>query len=131
MALFDFVSGENFRLSLEADYRELDLTMKAGAWKAVHVLAGSIIETLLVDHLVASGYQKRTSKDPLKMRLEDIIAACKTEKALSEKTEQFSHVIRSYRNLIHPGRVVRLSETVDENGATIAHALVNIVIKEL
>jgi hypothetical protein len=131
MEKFDFISGEDFRKSLEDDYKELLECLKVNAWKASHVLAGSIIETLLIDFLIASNYKHKTSVDPLKMDLGQAIAACKKEGILSEKAEQLSNVIKSYRNLIHPGRKIRLGEEVDENGAKVAQALVDIVIKEV
>ncbi len=65
MAIFDFISGEEFRESLDADYHELNSAMEVHAWKAVHVLAGSIIEALLVDYLTASNYQ---AKNPMPSR---------------------------------------------------------------
>ena len=41
-----------------------------------------------------------------------------------------SSVVRQYRNLIHPGRVIRLEEKVDENSATIAQKLVEMIVSE-
>ena len=131
MESLDFISGEDFRTSLEADCRELESCMKAGAWKAVHVLAGSIIEAVLIEYLTVAGYQAKTSIDPLKMDLAQAIAACRKEGVLTEKTEQLSSAIKSYRNLIHPGRKIRLGEEIDENGARVAQALVDIVVKEV
>ncbi len=58
MLSFDFISGEDFRISLENDYKELNDAMQVEAWKAVHVLAGSIIEAVLVDYLFAINYNK-------------------------------------------------------------------------
>jgi hypothetical protein len=94
------------------------------AWKAAHVLSGSIVEAVLVDHLLGIGYSK---KDPLAMTLEAPIDAGKAEGILSDKAADLSSVIRGYRNLIHPGRVLRLGETVDEEGARIAEALVSLM----
>lgn len=131
MEEFDFIRGEDFRTSLEGDYKELLGCLKVKAWKATHVLAGSIIETVLVDFLIASNYKHKTSIDPLKMDLGQAIAACKKEGILSEKTEQLASAIKSYRNLIHPGRKIRLGEEVDENSSKVAQALVDIVIKEV
>jgi hypothetical protein len=131
MAKFDFVSGEDFRASLEADYQELVSATGVQAWKAVHVLAGSIIEALLVDYLIATDYQKRKSKNPLEMSLGDLVSACKSEGILNQRATDLSSVVRGYRNLIHPGRVVRLKETVDENGAKVALALVEIIVKDV
>lgn len=131
MASFDFISGEDFRSSLEADYTELISAISNKQWKAAHVLAGSIIEAILVDHLIASEYQKKTSHDPLSMTLNEAISACRKEKILSERTEHLSHVIRSYRNLIHPGRSIRLGEIANEKGAKIAQLLLEMIIEEI
>jgi hypothetical protein len=128
---FDFISDEQFRDGLVADYAEMCSCIAASAHKSVHVLAGSIVEAILADYLVASGYQKRSSKDPLKMQFADIIAACRAEGILSERASDLSSVVRSYRNLIHPGRVVRLNERVDANSASIAKALVDMIIEEV
>jgi hypothetical protein len=131
MRAFDFVSDEKFRATLTSDYRELLTSIEGGAWKAVHVLAGSIIEAILVDYLVATDYQKRKRKDPLKIELADAIEACRAEGVLSQKAADLSSVIRSYRNLIHPGRVIRLGEKIDSNTSMIAKALVDVVVDEV
>lgn len=128
---FDFVREEDLRASLESDYKELTSAMEVGAWKAVHVLAGSIIEALLVDHLVITNYQGRHGRDPLTMELAPLISTCKTEGILTERTEQLSTVVRGYRNLIHPGRVVRLNEKVSQSTAKIAAGLVDLIIEEV
>jgi hypothetical protein len=128
---FDFITEASFRASLESDYRELTRCLKNGAWKAVHVLAGSVVEAVLTDHLVGIDYQKKSGKDPFKMELGPIITACRDEKIITERTADLSSVIRSYRNLIHPGRIARLKEKVDAKTASIAKALVDVVTDEV
>jgi len=71
---FDFVVDKELRKSLDSDWKELDVAYGASAWKAVHVLAGSVVEATLVDHLLSIGY---SAKDPLRMTLEDAISACR------------------------------------------------------
>jgi hypothetical protein len=128
---FEFITDARFRQSLESDYQELMKSFEGSSWKAVHVLAGSIVEAVLVNHLIITEYQKKTGKDPLKMMLGDAADACKTEGVLSQKAYDLSSVIRAYRNLIHPGRVIRLGEKIDRNSAVVARALVDIVIDEV
>lgn len=125
---FDFITDEELRGSLASDYKELQACLSTGAWKAAHVLSGSIVEALLVDYLLRIQYSK---KDPLKMTLEALVDAGLSAGVLSEKTSDLSSVIRGYRNLIHPGRVLRLGETVDEEGARIADALVSLIVREV
>lgn len=131
MGLFDFIAGDDFRSCLESDYEELYRAMNSKAWKTVHVLAGSVIEALLVDYLVSSDYLKRAGKDPMRMDLAQVIGACEADGLLSKKTSDLSNVVRDYRNLIHPGRLIRLGETVTAQGATIAHALVEMIVAEV
>jgi len=125
---FDFVGGDDFRDSLESDYEELEQCLQAGAWKAVHVLAGSIVEAVLVDYLASTGFKK---KDPLKLELGEAITEANSAGIVSQKTADLSNVVREYRNLIHPGRVIRLGESVDDSGAVVAKSLVDMVIKEV
>lgn len=131
MSTFDFVTGEEFRSVLESDARELTACVDSGAWKAVLVLSGSIVEALLVDYLMSSGWQKKSGKDPLKLELAEAVAACKNEGVLTPRTADLCSVVRSYRNLIHPGRTIRLGDKADEPGARIAQSLVGIIVSEI
>ena len=128
---FDFMTDEALKISLESDYAELLSSLNGQAWKAAHVLAGSIIEALLVDSLRSLPDSDQPSKDPLKMEFAELISVCRSKGVLSERTEQLSSVVRGYRNLIHPGRVIRLNEPIDGDTAKIAHALVEIILKEV
>ena len=51
---FDFITTKPFRESLEADYAEMGRSAESKNWKAVQVLAGSIVECLLIDYLAAT-----------------------------------------------------------------------------
>src|SRR5688572_58721 len=126
MAYFDYITDPQFRASLESDYKELDSSLAAENWKSAHVLAGSIVEALLIDHIIAEGLAKKEAA--LKLDLAGAIAKCVDAKVLSQRTADLSSVIRSYRNLIHPGRSIRLNELVDADSARIALSLVGIVI---
>lgn len=126
----DYITGEGLRQSLESDFLELERSHAAKNWKSVHVLAGSIVEALLVDTLLAlPGW---SGKDPLAMQLSDVISSCKQEKIISDRAADLSSVLRSYRNLIHPGRLVRLQESLpDETSADVARALVKMIVTEV
>lgn len=128
MPTFDYINSNEFRESLENDYAELQKCLAAGAWKSVQVIAGSIVESILIDYLVSTKEEGRTKKDPLKLDLAEIVSICRTEKVLSDRTADLCSVIRSYRNLIHPGRVVRLRENKPDKGsATVSIAVVEMI----
>ena len=128
MLNFDFVSDEKFRFSLEKDYQELTSSLQNGAWKAAHLLAGSIIEAILIDYLLATGYQHT---DLLSMTLEDAISVCGEKGALSDKVEYIVYTIKDYKNLIHPDKAIRLSDNIEEGNAKVSQALVDIITKEI
>ena len=131
MQTFYFITNDEFRAALERDYQELERCKQASAWKAVVVLAGSVVEAMLVDALAATDYQKRTKGNPLEMQLAELIAACKAEHLLSQRSADLCSAVRSYRNLIHPGRVIRLQDKADENGANIAASLIPVIAEEI
>jgi hypothetical protein len=89
------------------------------AWKAVHVLAGSIVEAVLADYLISTGQK---SPDPLEMGLAQLIAACKKAGVLNQRTAELSGALKAYRNLIHPGRARRIGEEADADVADVAQS---------
>lgn len=132
MPSFDYITSRQFRESLEADYAEMRKCAESQAWKSVQVLAGSIVESLLVDYLISTKNLTRPDKDPLKMDLAEVISICRKEKVLSDRTADLCSVVRSYRNLIHPGRMMRLEEQAPNQGsATIALALIDMISDDL
>ena len=42
----DFMASDEFRDVLEADLKEMRACFESNAWKATHVLAGSIVEAV-------------------------------------------------------------------------------------
>lgn len=131
MDVFVFVSDEDFRKSLESDYEEMEKCIEHGANKAVLVLAGSIIEAILCDYLIEIRYGDLSENNILQMGLGNLIRTCKEENIISEKAYDLSSVIKNYRNIIHPGRLKRLKESVDEHDSNVAKSLVNIIMKDI
>jgi hypothetical protein len=132
MPEFDFIGSQEFKRELERDYDELVKCRQARAWKAVHVLAGSIVEAVLSDYVVTSGAGGcEDISDVTRMDLATLVQTCREAGVITERTAALSEVVRSYRNLIHPGRIIRTKETVDEQGAEVAHALVSMIVAEV
>lgn len=127
---FTFISDEQFRESLMSDHREMVSCQSTEAWKCVQMLAGSIVEALLVEYLVVSSIRPN-GKDPLTITLSEAIEACKAAKVLQASTASLCDVVRDYRNLIHPGRMIRLATEVTPESAMIAANLVALIRKEV
>lgn len=129
MTHFNFITDEDFRNSLEVDYMEMNKCLEAQAWKAVHVLSGSLLEAILSDYLLSEGIVKK--KDVLSLDLGKAISLCVSNKIISTITADLSSVVKGYRNLIHPGRGIRLGEEVSSDSAHVAQSVVKIIVKEV
>jgi hypothetical protein len=98
---FDFISDGPFRDSLISDYREMTICVESGSWKAVHVLAGSVVEALLIEYLVVSKLRPK-GIDPHKIDLATAIEACVAEGVIKPSTASLCEVIRDYRKFDSP-----------------------------
>jgi len=126
---FDFITDEEFRETLEKDYAEMIKAFDAKAWKATHVLSGSIAEALLIDSLISSGHSSK--EEALKLDLGKAVSLSKDNKLISQKTADLTSAIKGYRNLIHPGRSIRLKEKISDSSAEVAKALITIIVDEV
>jgi hypothetical protein len=128
MANLDCIVDDDFRESLSGDLVELEKALERNSIKSAHVLAGSIVEAVLIDYLLSEGIVDRDGA--LKSDLGGAIEKCKAKNVISSKTADLSSVVRAYRNLIHPGRAVRLQERIDRDTAIVANSVVAIVLGE-
>lgn len=154
--LFDFISSEDLRKSLENDYAELTKAVSANMWKSTCILAGSIAEAVLMDYIAVTGNCKADVEDLAapSIGLQRLIDAAIGVDALASQPPPdagwafaqladkgatarksgdvnslraayaMSSAVADFRNLIHPGRALRLKDHVDENLALAARAFV-------
>ncbi len=129
MAFFDFITSDPLRNSLERDFEELIACMKAGAWKAVHVIAGSLIQATLADCVISTG--KTTEEEALRLPLSDLLEACRAQGVVSPRTVELAGFIIPYTDFLSPSGRLHVRVAIDETSARIAQALLEIVISEV
>lgn len=127
----DFVTNDEMRAGLEDDLRQMDDCLAVGAYKAAQVMAGSILEALLVDHLEGIGYQPKSGKKVVDLTLGELLVAARDSGVIGRTTTDLGSVLKDFRNLIHPGRLVRLRESVNGDTARISKDLVRIIIRDV
>ena len=131
MENFDFISDNRLRIILERDYLELSRCFESECYKSVLIMSGSLIEALIVEFFInklPSGY---TEKKILNLNLGQLIDLALTEKLIDERIKSLSTVVKNYRNLIHPGRELRLKEQFDKETANVSLSLVRLILKEI
>jgi hypothetical protein len=131
MTILRFISDEELRNAVERDKKELDSCVENKLSKSTLVLAGSIIEAILVDCFLAFPHPDVTPEQLLTTNLAQLIDWAEQDGWLTQRTRELSTIIKNYRNIIHPGREYRLKEKVDSNSALVAAKLVDIIIQEI
>ena len=140
-----FVANAELRSDLRVDIAAIERGLVEGDWKSVTVLAGSVVEALLLDKLdtLPSADVQAAEASVLKrkhVQLEkwdlnaftEVAAICPTDapSIQSDTTTQIK-LAKDYRNLIHPGRTIRLSKRCDRGTALAATAALEMVVRDL
>lgn len=128
---FDFISDNRLRIILERDYSELNKCFESGCYKSVLILSGSLIESVIVEFLINKPPEGYKEKKILSLSLGDLIDLALSVKLIDERIKSLSTVVKNYRNLIHPGRELRLNEQFDRETANVSVSLVRLILKEI
>lgn len=132
-----FLNDPDMAELLRADIATASSALRNGEWKAATVLAGSVIEALLhwalqKSHATIIQQQGIGPKKALeRWDLADYIDAAATFRCIEPATVTEARRAQDYRNLIHPGRVIRLGIRCDLGAAHIAVGALDHVIHDL
>jgi hypothetical protein len=121
----EFLPDDKFREGLRTDISSANSALTNHEYKAATVLAGSVVEALLLWGLGTVGEQdvratlgKGAPKRVLnEWSLGDMISAAHACKLITDDTKTQAELAQKFRNLIHPGRQERLQETCDRGSA--------------
>jgi hypothetical protein len=148
---FTGIANPDLRAIVERDYLEFKAKLlPAAAWKSAVILAGSIIEAILYDRLTRDAASKsqamacpaapknkqgqvfdiETEADNWKLfKIIDVVFALHILPKARENV--FDHVLRDYRNFVHPRVEIKAKYSVDEGEARLSEGALEVVISEL
>ena len=136
---FEFIRDEEIKNLLIRDWKEARKALHNELYKATVVLCGTVLEALLIDALscikeeakfsYSQKYLKGKNKGNKPPEIENwllyqLIEIAKQQGVISSDVAKFSHIVRDYRNLIHPWAQKREQLRVDSH---IASAVVNLL----
>ena len=99
---------------------------------AVHlVLAGSITEGLLLNYLEVIGHCPPKGQTTREISLGAMLKACVDAGDLSTDAERLCGVLKEYRDLVHPGRVLRERPKPDSSQRDVAKQAVERVASDM
>lgn len=137
-----FIADKDFREDLRRDVSTAHSALTNGEWKPATVIAGSVVEALLLWALqqqtatdletsTKSLKLSRDHKDLLSWTLHPLIEVASDLKILSTTTTDQCRIAKDFRNLIHPGRAQRLNTRCTRGTALSAVAAMEHVIADL
>lgn len=132
---FPFMKNDKLRVIVERDLRELGCLRSVPAPKSTIILAGSLIEALLLDVLQSrkgsQGPSSVTQKPLEEWGLAELIEEAVRVGLITSGVKGFGHAVREYRNLVHPGNEIRSKATLGKEEAEIAEKILEIVLRDL
>lgn len=140
-----FLGNGRFQDSLRLDISEMNRALAGREWKSATVLAGSVIEALLLwalqgrDDTDAGAVQNRArrlrlrhAEEPLtQWNLSEYIEVAADLELIHNDTRDQARLAQNFRNLIHPGRGERLGQECNRGTALSAIAAVEHVVRDL
>ena len=136
-----FIADPTFRDNLRLDISATNSALRNGEWKAATVLAGSVIEALLLWSLLrrnqgdvsaaAAKLELKVTSNLEKWDLHEYIEIAAGLSIVKPDTASQCRLAKDFRNLIHPGRAQRLGQVCNRGTALSAIAAVEHVINNL
>lgn len=132
----DFVSDAELRAIIERDLGELSDAVNNGMHKSTALMAGSIVESLLLDVAalrpdLADSYLPKNKKFPADASIDHLVAIVVGEGMLDKAAHQLVTTVKDYRDLIHPDRERRVRAKVDGATTSTILALLRLVVRSL
>jgi hypothetical protein len=142
-----FINPADLRETLLIDLEATRSALSHGEWKAATVLAGSLVEALLLwaiqqkpdadirtacSAAVSAGrLQKNRPADPLNWGLSEFAEVAAQLALIEPDAAMQTRLAKDFRNLIHPGRELRTQRSCGRGTALAANAAVELVSRDL
>lgn len=134
-----FLDDQELKISLRSDLDQAYRALENEQWKSATVMSGVVLESLLLWKLrqpwssvvTQSAADRKLSQPPERWDLADYIAVASNAKLITEEIGKQCELCKDFRNLIHPGREIRLQQRATRGRALGALAAVELVIEFL
>lgn len=131
------ISDRNLADSIRLDIDSSTNALHRNDFKGATVLSGFAMEALLLWKIQdvgisapIAGMRKNVKSSPEGWVLEDYITAAEILKLIKPQTVTQARLAQNFRNLIHPGRAIRLAETCNRGTALGALAAVHLIVAD-
>jgi hypothetical protein len=134
---FRFVRNPVLRSNARVDWREAELAYRSSSWRSCVVACGAVLEGMLLDAAETdtdkaraaflSRFQGRRPEALRRWTLNELAETCAELGILGQQSLHLTHALRFSRDLVHPGRGVRLRASIGKTEADVAVGTVRLV----
>jgi hypothetical protein len=107
------------------------IDFNAQEWMGATILAGHVIEALLLWALKRKGGAAPFKRNPDELHLHDLIAEAEKRALITLECKQLANLAKDARNLIHPGKATRSGITCSKATALTALSAIYKIAEEL
>lgn len=136
------IQDGNLKSMLSRDLKECAIAIAINQNKSSTIMCGSIIEALLIYKIKNIGKEKYDISEINKssrannfniddMNLNELIFVAEKETILGKDNSHLSHVIRNYRNIIHPAKEIRSEMEITQEKALMMWTMLKEIINEI
>lgn len=133
--LLNNINDSELKDLLVSDLEESAICIATKQNKSATILCGSIVEAVLMDTLLNRNIKKYTIKNKSKnikdMSLNELLEVANSEKIISKITYNLSHVIKDYRNIIHPSNSIRNSFKISDERVMVIWNILKEILESL
>jgi len=131
-----FITDPALRDSIRIDLSTATSALHNGEWKASTVLAGAVVEALLLwaiqrDPTKLTAIATKPKGPPENWGLAGLLDVASALDLIKANTVAQARLATNFRNLIHPGRAQRTNEVCDKGTALTALAAAHLVVRDL
>jgi hypothetical protein len=126
-----FIADDDVRLGIEDRIRAAWTDFNAREWMGATVLAGHVVEALLLWAINHKGGSQNLKKTATQLHLHDLIEEAAQRKFITPQAKLAADLAKDARNLIHPGRASRSGTETSKATALAALAAVYRIADDL
>jgi hypothetical protein len=137
-----FILDQTLRDSIRSDISSAESAFNNGEWKASTVLAAAAVEALLLWSIKqCSDAERQSAINRIKLNLDaahpenwtlpNYIDVARQLGHIEPETSTEARLAKDFRNLIHPGREIRLNQKCDRGTALSALAALDHIVRDL
>lgn len=131
VAITNVVSDPDLARTVQLRLDEAHICQEHGAYTAAVIMLGSLLEGVLVH-----AAEVRTATTPMpgsqrNISLQNLIEHAHTNNWIDQDAKIASHLVRTYRNLVHPLAEKRARHSADYDTADLCWSTVNAVLNDL